>query len=211
MLIFVNDDAACAHWLTHHRAGYAVEGMRNRKLTRLTLHSATCVALKDAIRRGRATTHGRWTACSLNEDELATWSVAEYGADPPRCDTCLPAGSESGIDGEEHPLTRLGRDVLDYVLDVAVIHLEPDARPYHLTVADVAQCLRKTPGQLSAALEHLTKSGMVVVEQPAGSRSPGRERHAIFPTTAALRKLPFFGVWKDEQLDAEIAKLRPGA
>lgn len=209
MIIFLDEDVACRHWLTHHRRGYAVEGMRSRKPRRLVLHAAVCTELKETLRRGRATTHRRQTACSLRRDELIDWCATEYAAQPTSCETCLPADQTPAPRGDKSPLTRIDRDVLDYVLDVAVIHLEPDAKPYHLTVADVAQCLHKTPGQLGPALGRLVEQGLIIANEPPGRRRPSVERREISPTAAALQMLPYFADRSRRHVEAEVAKLHP--
>jgi hypothetical protein len=177
--------------------------MRDRAAKRLRIHAAGCSRLKNLLRRGGATTHGRWMACSSDRAELAAWCVGEYGAEPARCPTCAAADDLH----ENHHLTRLGRDILDYVLDVAVIHLEPDARPYHLTVADVAQCLRKTPRQLAATFEHLIAEGYLTSGAGATHGSKSFERGVIYPTAAALRTLEYFAACDPRSVEAEIARL----
>lgn len=208
MIIFVDDDVGFRNWLVHHRNGYALEGMRNRKVARLVLHAAACPALKEEVRRGRATTHQRWIACSLQDDELAEWCAAEYVIDPARCETCLPVAQRLVTNCDEHHLTRVARDVFDYVLDVAVIHLEPDARPYRLTISDVAHCLRKTPGQLAAALEQLAGAGLIAVDDSSAGRRTKPENREVFPTSTGLQTLPYFAEWEQCRVEGEAAKLR---
>jgi AraC-like DNA-binding protein len=127
--------------------------------------------------------------------------VSEYRSEPAACSTCAIAASPH----EHQHLTRLGRDILDYVLDVAIIHLEPDARPYHLTLADVAQCLRKTPRQLRATFDRLVEEGYLTI-----GPSPGRDsldRRPIHPTAAALRTLEYFATCDAQSVEADIARL----
>lgn len=205
MLIFLNDDAACRHWLVHHRQGYAVEGLRTRKSTGLTLHNARCAALRDAARHGRATTRRHWTACSTDRAELLRWCTEEYRVEPTTCEVCRTARPADERTSAPR-LTRASRDVLDFVLDVAIIHLEPDAKPYRLTIGDVAHCLRKTTGQLSPAVRRLAEEQLILIEAPTGRRA-SFERSTVYPTPAGLRTLPFFADWTNAQLTAELAKL----
>jgi len=208
MIIFVDDDAGLRNWLVHHRNGYALEGMRNRKAMRLIMHAAACPQLRDAVHHGRATTHRRWIACSLREDELTSWCADEYFTAPPRCEICLPSTSPLASDVETRHLTRLARDVLDYVLDVAVIHLDPEARPYRLTISDVAHCLQKTPGRLGAAFEQLIGAELIVVDDSSAPRRMKPENRGVYPTSAALRTLPYFAEWDPDRVAGEAAKLR---
>jgi hypothetical protein len=203
MIIFIDDDAACGAWLARRSQAWAVEGMRNRSPKRLLLHAAGCSRLKNVLRRNAATTHGRWTACALERSQLTAWCASEYDTEPTPCPTCSAVEAPP----ESHHLTRLGRDVLDFVLDVAVIHLEPDARPYHLTVADVAQCLRKTSRQLSATFQRLIEEGYLTIG-PSPGRSPrqGDRRH-IHPTAMALRTLEYYAACDPRSVEAEIARL----
>lgn len=205
MLIFLNDDEACRHWLAHHRQGYAVHGLRTRKPTGLTLHNAQCEALRDATKHGRATTRRHWTACSTNQGELLRWCMAEYGVEPSICDACGSA-PPTDLRTWSPGLTRGSHDVLDFVLDVAIIHLEPDAKPYRLTIGDIAHCLRKTTGQLSPAVRSLSEKQLILVEPPTGRRATF-ERSTVYPTPAGLKTLPYFTDWTNSQLTAELAKL----
>jgi hypothetical protein len=207
MIIFVDDEGPLRSWLMHHRQGYALEGMRNRKATRLLLHRAPCSELKDSLRLARATTHRRWVACSSTRGELTAWSTAEYETEPIVCEVCLQDDVQQPPSDAAHHLTRLARDVLDYVLDVALVHMEPDAKPYRLTVADIAQCLGKTCGQLTHALEHLAAEDIVAIEEHARKRSTSGDHRVVYPTANALRKLPYFSEWDQASLEAEVVKL----
>jgi len=203
MIIFINDDPACRKWLARRSQASAVERMRNRTVKRLRVHAAGCSRLKNLLRRNSATTGDRWTACGLDRSELAAWCVNEYGTEPDPCPTCAAAESPH----ESHHLTRLGRDILDYVLDVAIIHLESDARPYHLTVADVAQCLRKTPRQLKSMFDQLIEEGYLTIDASRIRIMDPFDRSLIHPMAAALRTLEYFAACDLPSVEAEIARL----
>lgn len=207
MIIFLDEAAACRHWLTHHRRGCALERRRKGKTDAFVLHAATCRALKDVVERRRAQTR-RWIACSLHRDELERWCETERGTQPAQCVACAVAEGAASNRTAAHPASRLARDVLDYVLDVAIIHLEPDAKPYALTVSDVGQCLHKTPGQLAAALGRLTDEGLTVLED-AGKRAARTDHRRIYPTVAGLRTLPYFAGRTRAEVEAECRRLRP--
>lgn len=108
------------------------------------------------------------------------------------------------VDHEPSRLSRLGRDILDYVLDAAVIHLEHAQPPYHLTIGDIAACFAKTPGQLVDALHRLSVAGLIMTI--GSDRTMARQ--IVSPTTAALRTLPAFAEASDAELQAELAKLQ---
>jgi hypothetical protein len=97
--------------------------------------------------------------------------------------------------------------VLDYVLDVAVIHLEPDARPYSLTISNIAQCLQKTPGQLAGALDQLRRAGLINVGDQTKMRRALPETREIYPTANALKTLPYFSDWDARLLELEVQRL----
>jgi hypothetical protein len=129
--------------------------------------------------------------------------VNEYGMKPASCPTCAAVQTAH----ESHHLTRLGRDILDYVLDVAIIHLEPDARPYRLTVADVAQCLRKTPRQMTSAFDRLIEEGYLTISDSRPRASEPFTRSLVHPTAAALRTLEYFAGCDPRSVEADIARL----
>ena len=208
MILFLDDDAQCRNWLVHHHQGYALEGMRNRKSTRLILHRANCTELKEAIGLKRATTHQRWVGCSTTRGELTAWAAEEYQTPPLICEACLAAEPTPDEVPNDHHLTRLARDILDYVLDVAVMHLEPDAKAYQLTVGDVAHCLAKTGGQLAPALERLKDARLIEIEDVKRRRTDADHR-VVRPTAEALRTLPYFAAWTPSDLESEVAKLQP--
>jgi hypothetical protein len=203
MIIFLDDDAACRAWLARRSHAAAVEGMRDGNRKRLLLHASGCNRLKHLLGRKMATTHGRWVACAMQREELTQWCLLKYGGEPQPCPACSIAAEAC----EDHHLTRLDRDILDFVLDVAVIHLEPDAKPYHLAVSDVAQCLRKTTRQLQAALDHLTKEGLITLGVAPVRGANAGERRTIYPTARALETLEYFAACDRGSVEAEIARL----
>jgi hypothetical protein len=236
MLIFINDDSGCLTWLNRRPNSALVEGMRDRTGRRLLLHAAACSRLRNALRRSLATTADRWVAAALHAPELVEWCLEEYGVEPVNCPNCAASetnavdtssvgatavkqsvakpgaagattAASTGDDDENRPIPRLGRDILNYVLDVAIIHLEPDVRPYHLTVGDVAQCLRKTPRQLAATFERLVDEGLLAIGQAHG-RGPDRdETRPIHPTADALRTLEYYASRDRRTVNRDLAKL----
>ena len=208
MIIYVNEDGAYRSWIVHHRHGYVLDGQWKNKLRSLVLHRATCKDLRHSPgKTAHATTHGQFKACASNLDELLAWveQRAETSAD--LCSQCHPTVEPASepVDGPHH-LSLLAARMLDYVLDVTVICLENPPSKYELTISDVAQCLRKTPAQLSDAIRRLIEGGLISVVAPA-HRSHAEEDRLVFPTAAALKTLPFFSAMPAARIDAEIDRL----
>lgn len=199
MIIFIHEEAAERRWLAAHKDALVVERTVRGHKPHLVSHSADCRHLRHRRSHGPE----RWLICSTDPAELAAWCASHFAAEPTHCRHCR---------GETHPaaatevgrLSRLARDVLDYVLDVAVIHMEPDAKPYALTIDDVARCLRKTSGQLAHALARLKKAELVEIEE----LSRQAESHVIRATAKGLRMLPYFADADAAHIESELRKLR---
>lgn len=208
MIIFLNEDGAYRSWILHHRHGFVLDGRWKKELRHLILHRATCEEVRVAHRKAtHATTGGRFKACGATADELAAWAEQNGDITPKLCDGCQPTVEQASepADGAHH-LTQLAGRMLDYVLDVAVIHLDDPTSRYRLTLSDVAQCLGKTAGQLSDALRRLVEDGLISIETSTHRRRSEEDR-LVLPTAAALRTLPFFSAVPKEQVDAEIQRL----
>ena len=135
-------------------------------------------------------------ACSQALEALQAW-LNESGGSSVACVDCDP-GLERSSSVSESP-TRLGRDILDYVVDAAVIHMEtPEGAPYRLTVGDVAACLGKTPAQLAHALVDLELGGWLRATGERGDRRAPAKDQPIFPTAKALLA---FATFSDERLE----------
>lgn len=202
MIVFLNEDRAYLSWVTHHRAGFVIDGRHRPRMSRLVLHRATCPAIKSAAsRRVHWTTGSKLKACSLRRDELIAWA-AEQAAAASLCPGCHPDQDGEPDRGTLRP-SKLGRDILDYILDAAVIHLEHESPPYHLTIGDIAACFAKTPGQLADALRRLDKAALIVI--PGNSMLS--TRRIVYPTPRALQTLPAFADASAADLQAELSKL----
>ena len=146
-------------------------------------------------------------ACSVDPSELGAWSVEESGSAASLCEKCRPERElQSEGSGEIH-LTKLGADILDYVLDAALIHIDHEQPPYRLMVSDIAACFGKTPGQLSVALHRLVDDGLLTVDGKLGVAVPIPHKRIVWPTIRALRTLHAFQAESDEMIQAELAKL----
>jgi hypothetical protein len=208
MIIFLNDDRAYLYWVTHHRKGYVMDGRRRPKLGHLLLHRATCGEVKSgSSRRMHYTTGAKLKACSLNRIELETWADEESGHRSAYCSACAPESEQSTNGHEPIHLSKLGADVLDYVLDAALIHMEQEHPPYRLTVTDIAACFGKTPGQISSVLHNLIDDGFVTVPGTIANASPIPSKRIVLPTPAALRTLEAFRDESDAAIQVELEKL----
>jgi hypothetical protein len=208
MVIYLNDERAYLYWVTHHRSGFVLDCARKPTPRHLVLHRATCAEVKTATgKRTHHTTGQHAKACSLEADELRAWAVEQTATEPVSCSLCRPHEQpQPGEAGAEAHLTRLPREILSFVLEIAVIHLDDPSRTFHLTVGDVARCFDKTPGQLTQPLAQLWEQGMITV---SGRMVPGRAlspRRVVYPTAAALRTLPAYAA-ENSDAEAEVRKL----
>jgi len=169
MILFLNEEGAYRYWIVHHRHGFVLDSEWKKELRHLVLHRATCKDLRHSPGKAtHATTHGQFKACASTLDELLAWVEQRVETSADLCSQCHPTLEPvfESVDGPHH-LSQFAARMLDYVLDVTVIHLENPVSKYELTVSDVAQCLRKTPAQLSDAIRRLIEGGLISVLAPA--------------------------------------------
>jgi hypothetical protein len=208
MQIFVDDDEAYLHWVTHHRRGFVIDGSRRPRWHAMVLHRTTCPHVRTrADRRTHWTTAGKFRACADDWWQLQAWATEESGAGAQLCDGCQPLNEVADVEHSPEKLTKLAAEVLDYVLESATIHLENVYPPYKLCVGDIAACFAKTPGQLAAALQQLNDGGWLDVDRKSHD-GHWKPRQKIFPTVAALQTLTAYRDSSDSDLRAELAKLR---
>lgn len=207
MIIFLNDDAAYRSWIGHHRGGFVLDGRRKPKLAHLVLHRANCTEISSsASSRQHWTTGARLKAVSLDRDELTAWGAAETGREVACCGTCradqeLPAPAASA-----GTLSKLSRDVLDYVLEAALIHMEHQLPPYRLALSDIAACFGKKPGQIAPVVGRLIDEGWLTLigKQSAAAKL---RRGVVAPTVLAMRTLTAFQDESDAAIETELEKL----
>jgi hypothetical protein len=106
-------------------------------------------------------------------------------------------------------LTKLASDILEYILEAVLIHFEVEQPPYRLTVAYIAACFGKTPGQISVALHRLLESGMVVVPGQKSMAITIPPKRFVLPAVAAIRTIEGFRNDRDSTIEGELAKLEP--
>lgn len=210
MLIILNDDKSYLSWVTHHRQGFVLDGRSSPKLAHLVLHRATCVNIKAApSKRTHWTTGGRFKACALDRAELEAWANEETGKSTELCPVCQPNQDLPEDSLAQLHLTKLGSDILDYVLDAALIHFDDVDLPYHLTVTDIAACMGKTPGQISSALHRLISDGVLAVHGKYSADAAIQPRRIILPTVRGIKTLSTFASDPDEFIASAIEKLLP--
>lgn len=205
MVIFVDEDRAYRSWLAHHRHGYVLDGYRRPTRQAPVAHAASCELIQPAKGKKSRGTGGRhYKACALDLAELLAWAEAEAEHAPRLCEACRP--NEGTPAAEPRRLTPLGKDVVDYVVDVAVLCLD-ERRAYRLTVGDIATYLAKTPGQLRQSLQRLVEDGYLRPEGPYDAAQGLATRRRVFPTALALRTLPYYQHLPPRKVKAELAQL----
>lgn len=209
MIIFLNEDRAYVSWVTHHRTGFVLDSTRKPTRTRIVLHRATCPEIKHCeSKRTHWTTGRRMKACSLDAEELKRWALEQVGGQPVLCDQCCPDQLPEHVDHRCEPhLTRLGREILSFVLEVATIHMDEDDSFYRLDVATIARCLMKTPGQLNAALASLLQEELLTIDRHFAVGESLSPRCKICPTIRAIRTLPSCATMTDAEIETALARL----
>lgn len=204
MILFIDEDRAYLNWVTHHRTGFVLDCLRHPTKAHLVLHRATCSEVKRAdSKRTHWTTGKHMKGCSLDCEQLKAWANDQAGHEPTDCPQCTP---QQDVEIEPH-LTKMDRDILDFVLEIASVHLDDIDYAYTLTVGMVARALGKTEGQLMAALVRLVGDELL---STTGKAKPGEDlpsRCRVLPTPKALRTLAAYAELDDEQIQAELSKL----
>lgn len=207
MIIFLNDDQAYHSWIAHHRGGFVLDGRRRPKVGHLLLHRATCSDVaRSSSGRQRCTTGTRIKATSLARQELIAWAVEQTGKAVVCCGTCQPDLDLPMPRPSAKALPKLSRDILDYVLEAALIHMEHQQPPYRLTIGDIAACFGKPPGRVAPLVGRLIDEGwlMLIGKQ---SKSAKWMREVIAPTVLAMRSLAAFETEGDTAIETELKKL----
>jgi hypothetical protein len=131
----------------------------------------------------------------------------ELDSEPVYCDKCNPTDETQSLTGpHEKQLTKLGKDIIDYVVEAAVVCLDQGA-DYDASVDDVAAYLGKTPAQITAALLRLIEDGYLRIEGKFDAQHAVPGRRLIYPTADALRTLPAFEQMSVRKVKAELEQL----
>ncbi len=208
MLIIIDDDAAYVAWIGRHRQGFVVDARHKPARNHLILHRSICSEIKPH-KRARLTTGGHIKACSLDLDELRAWAQEQTGAGLTACAECRPEDEQPGESGQHaiHAATRLGKEALSYVLDLAVMRLDGETPAYRATLEDLAAYLDKTAAQLAPAVERLIEAGFLECDQPVGKTSLAATT-VVYPTATALRTIPAFAAMSKHAAVAELDQLK---
>ena len=214
MVILINEDPAYISWLKRHRNGFVLDTRRNPTRRNTVLHRANCPEIK--TRQGSRSRKTSWTtgqrvkACSVEVDQLLDWVRDEINGEPQSCEQCEPLhdGCLAGKckDDDAQHLTRLGGDIVSYIVEVAVIHLDNDT-PYRLSVVDVASYLRKSPAQINAAVLRVIEDSFVSTNENLQLNTPLSDELMLYPTAEALRTVPAFAAMSEVEIAAEVSKL----
>jgi hypothetical protein len=205
MLIILNDDAAYVSWISRHRQAYVVDCERRPKKHHVILHRATCSIIKPH-KRARLTSGAHIKACSSDAAELASWTLEQTGGALVACPECQPDREEPATAEHQaaHTLTRLGRDILSYVLDLAVMYLDGEESCYDANAHGIAAYLGKSPAQIMPAIHRLIEEDYL--EPPA--THDAAPTPLLYPTARALRTIPAFEAMPHSALSAELGSLK---
>jgi hypothetical protein len=152
------------------------------------------------------TTGRHLKACSLSPEELISWAEEEYGGEPSYCGDCTAGEERTPSPAAAHDLTKLEREVLDCVLDSAVIHLDNGDDDYDLTMAGLADRLGRSVARISGPVRLLIVHNLLETDR---DMAPSRQR--IYPTVAGLRSLSTFEAASDAALEKELECLHAHA
>ncbi len=208
MLIIIDDDATYVSWIGRHRQGFVVDARHKPTKNHMILHRAICSEVKPH-KRARLTTGGHIKACSLDLAELKAWAQEQTSGGLSPCAECRPEDEEQGETNQHaaSATTRLGREALSYVLDLAVMRLDGETPGYRATLEDVAEYLDKTAAQLAPAVERLIGAGYLECDEPVG-KSLLAATTVIYPTAIALRTIPAFAAMTSHAAAAELDQLK---
>jgi hypothetical protein len=211
MIIFIHEDGAYLAWLARHRQGLVVDWLRKPTRKHPVLHRATCSEIRHSSGpRSHWTTGRHLKACATDVDELREWVQEETDVPLEYCTSCQPNGELPGpaaathAAGHDH-LTHLGGEIVNYLLEVAVMFLDDVIPAYDVTVADVAQYVSKTPAQISAAIQRLLDDNYISLSRAAAHGRPNKAH--VFPTAKALSTLPAFEAMDEQAIEQMLERL----
>lgn len=206
MIVFLNEEHSYLSWIAHHHEGYVLDWRRQPTRQKPLVHRAQCDEIRHAkTKRTHWTTGHHLKACSLDLKELLSWAE-QMGGKPVNCAVCAPTDNAVAAAQRQQPLTRLGKKIVDCVVERAVIHLDRGDQDYHVTVGEVAQALGKTPGQITSALRRLETDGYLRVPGDTGTGAL-TARLSVFPAPVAMRTLPAFEKMSKDRIQAELDQL----
>ncbi len=206
MILFLDEERAYLYWATHHRSGYVLDCQRKPTSKHLVLHRASCSMIKLSERKKSHWTTGQhMKVCSLDAGPLRAWAVEQTDAEPIDCPECfaVPAMQPGA---EPAHLTKLDKEILDFVLEAATLHLDDNMGAYWLSIGMVGKCLDKTSAQLSAALHRLVQDGLLTTTEPLPADAP-TVTCGLIPTVTAMKTLASFAGHSDAEIRCELRSL----
>jgi hypothetical protein len=205
----LDEEGPYLSWVTRHRDGFVIDWLRKPTRRHPIVHRSTCKKIKVAkSKKTHWTTGRRLKACSADLQQLAKWAEQESGQEISYCDECQPqTKTRSHRPVDPGQLTKLQKEIMDYVLEIAVIHLDNPEQTYELTVGNVAECLNKTTGQITGALLRLIQGSLLRLDQTVVGKADIRSPLRVFPTSQALKKEPAFKKLSEREIKAELAGL----
>ena len=143
MIIYIDEDRSYLSWVFHHRDGFVIDWLRQPTRRKPVLHRATCPQIRKSPTKKTHWTTGRHIkACSLDRNQLETWAQQEAGHAVVPCQHCLSKEDATAPSPEPVHITRLGRELLDCLLETAVVHLDNQELDYRFSVGDMADYAR---------------------------------------------------------------------
>lgn len=208
MVIFVNEERAYLSWLAHHRHGFVLDLLKRPTKKRPVIHRAVCDDIKTSTSKKTHWTTGRHIkACSLDIEELLAWAETESEGEPIYCERCRPTDDAVQSDApHERHLTKLGKDIVDYVAEAAVVCLDQGVE-YDASVGEVADYLGKTASQITPALLRLVEDDYLRIEGGLDPDDTSPSDRQVYPTADALRILPAFEQMPLGSVKAELEHL----
>ena len=213
MIIYLDEERAYVSWHTrHYESGYVLDALRKPTQRNMVVHRASCPQMKtNPRRRSHWTTGQHLKACSESLAELVTWARNATGSDPRVCPDCRPdyEAVAAGHKKTAHVrLTKLGRELVSHVLDVAILYLDGMATEYDLTIRDLAQTFDRTVSRVISSTRRLIAHGLIETSPPVTDQAPLCEETLVYPTAKALRDVPDFADMSQRELETELQKLR---
>jgi hypothetical protein len=104
-------------------------------------------------------------------------------------------------------LTKQGGDIVDYVLDVALIHLGQGDSAYRLTVGDLSAYLGKSRAQITPTVVRLLEDGYLRMQGEIVPAAALPKQQVVFPALRAMRILPAYEELPAAEIEAELARL----
>ena len=215
MIIYLDEERAYVSWHTrHHDNGYVLDAQRKPTQRNMVVHRASCPQMKtNPRRRSNWTTGQHLKACSESLAELITWAYNATGSNPCLCPDCRP-DDEAAASGREDKktahvrFTKLSREIVSQVLDVAILYLDGMATEYDLTIRDLAQTFDRTVSRVISSTRRLIAQGLIEASPPATDQAPLSGDTLVYPTAKALRDVPDFADMSKRELETELRKLR---